>query len=81
MPNQRVRNHWAIDNNLHGTLAVVFGEDRFRKRIENSAENFSILLKMAMSLLAGDTTPKTSKRAKRLKAVVAPNYSDKLWGF
>jgi len=32
-------------------------------------------------LLAEDTTPKTSKRAKRMKAALDPNYRDKLWGF
>lgn len=79
--NQRVRKHWAIENNLHWTLDVIFGEDRSRKRTGNSAENFNILLKMAMSLLAEDNTPKTSKRAKRMKAALDPNYRDKLWGF
>jgi len=40
--------HWAIENNLHWTLDVAFSEDASRKRIGNSAQNFSLINKIAI---------------------------------
>jgi len=79
--NSKIRKHWTVENNLHWTLDVEFGEDRSRKRNGNAAENHNILLKMAMTMLATDNSKKTSKRTKRLKAALNPKYRDKLWGF
>ena len=42
-----IRSHWAIENKLHWTLDVAFGEDASRKRAGNAAQNYSILLKIA----------------------------------
>ena len=41
--NEIVRNHWAVENNLHWVLDVAFGEDDSTKRSGNSATNFSII--------------------------------------
>lgn len=32
------REHWAIENNLHLNLEMIFREDESRARIENAAE-------------------------------------------
>lgn len=45
------RNHWAIENNLHWSLDVIFKEDKSKKRVNNVAENFSIMLKVILKLL------------------------------
>ena len=57
--NQRVRQHWAIENNLYWALGVAFGEDRSRKRAGNSAENFNILLKLVAASLSDISSPRS----------------------
>ena len=46
-----------------------------------SADNFNILLKSAIPLLANDETPKFTKKRKCLKAVLNLKYREKLLGF
>jgi len=52
-----IRSHWAIENKLYWTLDVVFFEDASRKRTKNTAQNFSILTKIALNLLKKDVIP------------------------
>jgi predicted transposase YbfD/YdcC len=75
--NRNVRSHWAIENKLHWVLDVTFGEDASRKRKGNSAENFALVTKIALTLLQknGD---KRSKPSKRLKAALSDAYREKL---
>jgi|tagenome__1003787_1003787.scaffolds.fasta_scaffold20665122_1 predicted transposase YbfD/YdcC len=49
--NQAVRAHWGIENKLHWTLDVAFGEDKSLKQAGNAAENFSFINKIALNLL------------------------------
>jgi predicted transposase YbfD/YdcC len=79
--NEKTRDHWAIENNLHWSLDVTFGEDSSRKRKGQSPENFNIMLKSAMTLLVNDKTTKLSKNRKRLKAALDHKYREKLLGF
>ena len=46
-----VRAHWGIENSLHWCLDVVFNEDACRTRKDNSAENFSVIRKIALNIL------------------------------
>lgn len=46
-----VRGHWAIENNLHWVLDVVFAEDHNRSRCDNAPENLSVVRKLALSIL------------------------------
>ena len=48
-----VRSHWAVENSLHWVLDVVFREDASRTRKDNSAENFSVVRRIALNLLRG----------------------------
>jgi predicted transposase YbfD/YdcC len=68
--NQVVRSHWSIENNLHWQLDVSFNEDKSRKRDRNrnAAENYSVLLRMALNLIKSETSTKRSVKGKRLKA-------------
>ena len=63
-----VRSHWGIENKLHWQLDVSFGEDKSRKRDRNAAENYSVVLRMALNLVKNDKTTKRSVKGKRLKA-------------
>lgn len=66
--NQAIRQHWGIENKLHWALDVSFGEDLDHKCQQNSAQNFSLLNRMALNLLRQDKTTKLGIRGKRLKA-------------
>ncbi|GAB1451011.1 ISAs1-like element ISEc26 family transposase [Draconibacterium sp.] len=79
--NTKTREHWSIENKLHWSLDVQFGEDRSRKYKGDVAENFNILLKSVMTLLLYDKTPRRSKNNKRMKAALNPMYREKLLGF
>jgi predicted transposase YbfD/YdcC len=63
-----IRSHWAIENKLHWTLDVAFSEDTSRKRAGNAAQNYSILLKIALNLLKNESSKKLSMKSKRLEA-------------
>lgn len=79
--NNKTRSHWRVENNLHWVLDVTFGEDASRKRKNNEAENFNMLLKSTITLLANDKTPKFSKKRKRFQAALDTKYREKLLGF
>jgi predicted transposase YbfD/YdcC len=49
--NNAVRIHWSIENKLHWQLDVSFGEDNSKKMQGNSAQNFSLLNKIALSMI------------------------------
>lgn len=65
---QNIRDHWGVENKLHWTLDVAFSEDASRKRNKNAAQNYSILLKIALNLLKNEKTEKQGIAGKRLKA-------------
>ena len=63
-----IRSHWAVENKLHWALDVSFSEDASRKRNKNAAQNYSVLLKIALNLLKNEKTEKQGVKGKRLKA-------------
>jgi predicted transposase YbfD/YdcC len=69
-----IRSHWGIENRLHWLLDVSFDEDQSRKRVGYSAQNFSIITRIALNLLKADKTQKRSIRGKRLDAGWDNNY-------
>ena len=69
-----IRWHWAIENKLHWTLDVAFSEDASRKRAGNSAQNYSVLLKITLNLLKNEKTEKQGIKGKRLKAAWNQKY-------
>ncbi len=74
--NQIIRSHWGVENNLHWRLDVVFNEDKSSKRKDNSAPNFNIITKMAMTLIDREKTAKVSMGKKRLKAAWNDSYRE-----
>jgi predicted transposase YbfD/YdcC len=75
-----IRSHWSIENMLHWTLDVAFGEDMSRKRIENAAQNFSLINKIALNILKNDKSSKLGIKSKRLKAGWSSAYLEKILG-
>lgn len=63
-----VRQHWRIENGLHWTLDVAFREDYSRKRTGNSAQNYSMLNRIALNLLKNEKSVKVGVKGKRLVA-------------
>jgi predicted transposase YbfD/YdcC len=60
-----VRGHWSIENSQHWVLDMVFQEDQCRARLDNAAENFALLRRLAMNLLNKEGTKHASLRVKR----------------
>jgi len=63
-----IRSHWAVENKLHWSLDVNFGEDNCRIRKDFGAENFSRLRRIALNLLKQEKTAKCGIKAKQHKA-------------
>lgn len=73
---KRIRAHWAIENSLHWTLDVVFGEDKSRIRSRNGAANLTQVRKLALSLLKLEQSrPGKSIAKKRKIAGWEPDYA------
>lgn len=68
-----VRRHWAVENECHWVLDVIFDEDRSRIRLGDSPENFSLLRQIALSILKQDTS-KGSLKQKRFKAALNDDF-------
>lgn len=67
--NEAIRQHWCIENQLHWTLDVAFGEDKSQKRAGYAAQNFSLINKVALNLLKNEKSKKRrSMKVKRHKA-------------
>lgn len=71
--NQKVREHWSIENQLHWHLDVSFDEDHCRTNTKNGAENRNTLRKLALQLLK-QIDDKHSIRVRRKKAGWDDNY-------
>lgn len=71
---KNIRSHWGVENKLHWTLDVGFSEDASRKRNQNAAQNYSVILKIALNLLKNEKTEKQGIAGKRLKAAWNESY-------
>ncbi len=78
---QIIRSHWAIENKLHWSLDVAFGEDHNRKRDKNAAQNFSLINKIVLNMAKNEKTCKLGIKSKRKIAGWDENYLLKILGF
>ncbi len=76
--NNIIRSHWSVENNLHWRLDVAFKEDKLSKRKDNSASNFNIISKIAMTLIDKEKSKKASLQKKRLIAAWNDDYREKI---
>jgi len=78
---QAVRSHWGVENSLHWTMDVTFGEDQSRARTQFAAQNLATLRRIVVNLLKKDKTPRLSLRRKKIIAGLDDNYLKTLLGF
>jgi predicted transposase YbfD/YdcC len=69
-----IRQHWDIENKLHGSLDVTCNEDRSRIRKEQAAENMAAVRHVALNLLRQEHSHQISLRQKRLLCGLDENY-------
>ena len=67
-----VRKHWAIENNLHWCLDVIFKEDASRARKGNSPLVLNIMRKIALKLVSQAQYKRISKRRLMFRAALEP---------
>ena len=60
-----IREHWAIENQLHWCLDVAFHEDQQRTHARYAAENMARLRHIALNLLKKETSAKAGLATKR----------------
>jgi predicted transposase YbfD/YdcC len=76
---REIREHWAIENQLHWGLDVTFLEDSARVRHKIAARNLALLRKMAFNLIQ-KCPEKGSRRVKMKRAAWNEAYLEKLLG-
>ena len=69
-----VRAHWSIENSLHWSLDVTFGEDACRMRTRNAAENVNVMRHLALGLLKNETSVRSSLKLKRKRCALSTDY-------
>lgn len=73
-----IRSHWAIENNQHWVLDMVFHEDASRIRSDNADQNMAIIRKTALNLLKQEKSYKASIKMKRTRAALQEPYMFKV---
>ena len=69
-----VRAHWSIENSLHWSLDVTFGEDQCRVRKDHGPQNFATLRNISHNMLKQETSLKVGIQGKRLQAGWREDY-------
>jgi len=72
-----IREHWAIENNLHWSLDVTLGEYSSTKRRNNAAANYSIFLKMVLNHLKKVDKKGVSIKRQVKKCIISEEYLEK----
>ena len=65
---EAVRGHWGVENSVHWTLDVSFGEDDSRVRKGSGAEMSAALRRMALNMLNQENSLRVGIAAKRKRA-------------
>jgi predicted transposase YbfD/YdcC len=73
-----IRGHWGIENSLHWSLDVTFGEDAHCLRKDHGPENMATFRRAALSLIKQERDEKGSLRRKRMRAGWNNAYLEKL---
>ena len=69
-----VRTHWSIENSLHWSLDVTFGEDHCRIRKDHAPQNMATLRQVSHNLLKNETSRQVGIQGKRLQAGWKEDY-------
>ena len=71
---QAVRGHWGVENGLHWSLDVSFGEDASRTRTGHAAANLAVARRVALTLLRAETTAEGGAPTKRMRCAWDIDY-------
>jgi len=71
---EAVRSHWSIENRCHWQLDVTFQEDQCRIRKGHADANFSVLRRMALSMLKNNHARRVGIKNKRMIAALDESY-------
>ncbi len=63
-----VRSHWAVENELHWSLDVAFGEDASQVRKDEGPANLACIRRVALTQLKRETSLKVGIKNKRSRA-------------
>ncbi len=66
--NHSIRTHWSVENQLHWTLDVAFGDDASRKQKDNGAQNFSLLNRIGLNIIKNAKVSSMGVKGHRKKA-------------
>ena len=69
-----VRGHWGVENGLHWSLDVSFGEDASRTRTEHAAANLAVARRVALTLLRAEKTAEGGAPTKRMRCAWDADY-------
>ncbi len=69
-----IRQHWGIENSLHWTLDVSFGEDACRVRSLHAPHNLALVRRFALNTLNQESTFKRSLKHKSRRAAMDDAY-------
>ena len=76
---KHIQGHWTIENNLHWSLDAAINEDSSKIHLGYSAENLSVIRKIAQKLLKAETTFKGgSIRRKARRVALLNDYAEKV---
>jgi predicted transposase YbfD/YdcC len=76
---QRIRQHWSIENSCHWVLDTAFREDHNQTYQGNAAKNLSTVRRIVMNLLKIDKTYNKSTPKKRMRALLDKKYREQLF--
>lgn len=68
------RGHWGVENPLHWTLDVTFGEDQSRARKKYAAQNLATMRRIALNLAKRNTSSKLPIRRKLIKPALNTDF-------
>jgi predicted transposase YbfD/YdcC len=69
-----IRGHWGVENQLHWSLDVTFGEDDSRVRTGYAAEHLARIRRLALGLLQREKSFKAGLKRKRLRCALEHDY-------
>lgn len=73
---QAIRSHWAVENELHWSLDVAFGEDACQVRKDEGPANLACIRRLALTQLKRETSLKVGLKNKRSRAGWDPSYME-----
>lgn len=76
-----IRQYWAVENQLHWCMDVVFDDDQMRARTGYAAHNLAALKQLTLNLIRLDPVPrKGGIKVRRLIAATSDDYRTHLLG-